>query len=445
MGPIQSLEDLVGLILRRRWLIALITVIGTALGAWYAESRPDTFETAAVIQVELPMVAEGRTPSAPVNALQTLQTIEQRLTTRDNMIALIDRHRLFAQAPGMSVENKVAAMRRAIRFQSVSNAAGGGLSAIIIAAQADTAENAARVANDLAQSVLDMGAEGKRATADASFAFFKDEEGRIWKAINALETEIATYREANRAALPGAREARQDELTQLATSLQALNQELAGLQSEETSIRAQQTLRATDRRRLEDIGQRLSVLDAQRAPLLARKTEVDGSLGDVAEVDRVLSTYDRQLRQLQDQYSVVSTRLAEADTTQRLSDRQQTERFSLLERAITPEYPVRSGGKRIAIAGAIGSAALALTLAFLLDLAKPVLRNSGQMERELNLRPIVAIPPVPARARTARGRKAIKTLIESEMGRLPTGGVLGNAVILAGAALMLMLAVAVGG
>lgn len=441
MGPIQTIEDLIGLIWRRRWLIALITIIGTALGAVYAKSRPDLFETAAVIQVEQPMLAEG-SASSPVNVLQVLQTIEQRLTTRDNLLALIDRHGLFADTPAMTVEDRVVAMRSAINFQSVSNATGGGLSAIIISAQTGTAEAAASVANDLAQSVLDMGADDKQANADARSVFFKEEEARIWTAISALEQEIAAYRETHRAALPGAREARQDELTQLATNIRALDQELAGLQGEEASIRALQTLRATDRRRLEDIAQAASVLQAQRAPLVARNAELDGSLGDVAEVDRVISAYDRQLGQLQDQYSVVSTRLAEAETAQRLATSQQTERFSLLERAIIPEYPLGSGGKKIAIAGAIVSAGLAMTLAFLLDLMRPAIRTSGQLERELNLRPIVAIPDIHPRTRAARGRKVIKSLIESETGRLSAKGVPRTLVILGSAVVVLGVTIA---
>ena len=136
MGPIQSLEDLIGLVRRRLGLIVVVTVIGTAFGAWYAKSRPDVFESAAAIQVEMPIVTEGGSPTTQTSALQTLQTIEQRLTTRDNLIALIERHNLFADAPELSVEDQVLLMRRAIRFEAVNSATGGGLSALIIAAQA---------------------------------------------------------------------------------------------------------------------------------------------------------------------------------------------------------------------------------------------------------------------------------------------------------------------
>ncbi|MDO8883785.1 Wzz/FepE/Etk N-terminal domain-containing protein, partial [Pseudotabrizicola sp.] len=309
MGPIQTIEDLIGLVRRRYWIILAVALIGTVFAVVYAKTRPNVFESAAVLQVELPMVTDGgQAPALPVSTLQLLTSIEQRLTTRENMITLIERHSLFADAPGMSVEDKVDAMRRSVSFQTVTGPS-GALSALIVSAQAGDAEDAARIANDLAQSVLDLGSEGKRATAEASFAFFKEQENRLWQQMTELEAEVATYRDANRSALPGVREARQDEITQLETSLRALDQETTGLQSEDAQVRALPTMRATDRRRLEDIGQRLSVLAAQRTPLAARKAALEATLGDTAEVERALSAYERQLRQLQDQYTVVSQRM----------------------------------------------------------------------------------------------------------------------------------------
>lgn len=438
MGPIQTIEDLVNLIRRRFWLLLAITLIGTVAAVVYAKTRPDVFESTAVLQVELPMVTDGgRAAAVPVTVLQLLTSIEQRLTTRENLITLIERHNLFQDAPGMSLEDMVDAMRQSVRFQSVTGPS-GALSALFIVARAGRAEDAARIANDLAQSVLDLGAEGKRATADASFAFFKEQETRLWQEIGALEAEIATYRDANRSALPGVREARQDEIALIETSLRALDQETTGLQSEEAQLRALPTPRATDRRRLEDIAQRLAVLTAQRAPLTERRTALEATLGNTAEVERVLSAYDRQMRQLQDQYSLVSQRMAEAETAQSLAARQQTERFAMLERAITPDYPVGSGGKKIAVAGLIGSAGLALVVAFLLDLLNPVIRTAAQMERELNLRPVVAIPEVRHSSRKPLTRRVITSLIENDAGHL--SGMTGNRLVLGAAGLVLVLA-----
>jgi tyrosine-protein kinase Etk/Wzc len=444
MGPIQSFDDLASLLQRRFWVILLVGILGSVIGVLSALNRPDVFESAAVIQVELPTVTEaGQAVATPVNALQLLQVIEQRLTTRDNILALIDRHGLFDDAPATSLEDRVAAMRGAIRFQSVSTATGGGLSAIIIVAQAGKADDAAAVANDLAQSVLDMGAADKRATADATFSFFKEEEARIWSELTSLEQQIAQYREANQDSLPAARENRRDEAIQLESALREIDQELAGLQDEDSRIRSGGTLRATDRRRLDEIAQRKSVLTAQRAPLMTRKTELLANLGNAAEVDRALSTFDRQLRQLQEQYSVVATRMAEAETTQRLAERRQNERFALLERAITPEYPIGSGNRKRAIAAAIASFGAGFILAFMLDVFKPIIRSSAQLERELNLRPIVAIPDLPTKARRPRKRDEVKSLIENGLSRLPNAELSNTALMIGGgAAILLMVAFA---
>lgn len=397
MGPIQTFEDLLSMVWRRRALVLTIAILGTLLAAIYAKTRPDVFESAAVIQVETPIVTQVGQPIAqPVNPIQLMQSIEQRLTTRDNMLALIERHDLDDELAGLSVEEKVFAVRSAINFQSISSATGNGLSAILITARAGTAAQSARIANDLAQSVLDMGAAGKRATADANFNFFKQEEARVWGLLSSLERDIAAYREQNRDALPSVREAREEEINSLESDLRELEQEIAGLKNEEARLRALSAPRATDLRRLTDVAQQVEGLTAQLDPLLARKRALQATLIQAPEVDRTLSSYDRQLRQLQDQYTVISQRLAESETAMRLADNQQTERFAILERAIEPEYPLGSGGKKIAVAGAVASLGLALLCAIILELLKPVIRTSAQMRRELNIVPIVAIPEVTA-------------------------------------------------
>ena len=83
----------------------------------------------------------------------------------------------------------------------------------------------------------------------------------------------------------------------------------------------------------------------------------------------------------------------------RLEQAQQAERFTLLERALVPQYALGSGGKKLALLGSVASLFGALLLAFGLDLLHPVVRSSAQMERQLGLRPVIAIPELPAQSR----------------------------------------------
>ena len=178
MGQIQSLEEFISLLLRRRWLIIVVTVLGTLSAAIYAKSRPDTFETAAVIQVEVPTVRSGDASASGSVAAQTLQAIEQRLTTRENLAAVIERHGIYAETPGLSLDKKIDMLRAAVSFQGVDSAAGQAygqarnISAIIVFARMGDAELAARVANDFAQGILDQSSSGQRDRAEQNVAFF---------------------------------------------------------------------------------------------------------------------------------------------------------------------------------------------------------------------------------------------------------------------------------
>jgi tyrosine-protein kinase Etk/Wzc len=405
MGHIQTLEDLISFLIRRKSLIIAITILGVALSVIVAKSRPKTYETAAVIQIQIPQVAEGQTAGATpeFGSAQLLQSIEQRLTTRENLMAVIERHGLFADAPALTPDQKVTALRAAVTFQpvdSVANQTFGQptqVSAMLVWARLGDPALAARVANDFAQGILDMGAQGQADRARATFQFFTDEEKRVSAEVTAMEAAIADYKNTHADALPEMAASRRDERVSVESDLRNLNQTLAALTAEQDALNAQATIRATDRRRLQDIAGTLALTQAQKASLDDRRAVLDTAIAGMPEVERELRGLDRQLQQLQDQYTVVSRRLAEAETDQRLADNQQDQRFTLLERAVTPEFATSGGGRKLAALGAIASLALALVAAFIADMLRPVIRTEAQMIRELDLRPVISIPEVPLR------------------------------------------------
>ena len=145
MGQIQSIEELLNLLFRRRWLIIVISVVGIIASAIFAKTRPDVYEAAAVIQVEMPTVAASDGTPAQNGSAQVLQSIQQRLTTREALVAMIERHGLFADQPALSLDKKVDLLRVSVQFQNVatdgSQAFGqaAGISAVIIYARWATA------------------------------------------------------------------------------------------------------------------------------------------------------------------------------------------------------------------------------------------------------------------------------------------------------------------
>lgn len=425
MGPIQSFDDLLGLLSRRRVLITSVAALGILAALAYGRAQPSLFETAAVIQVETPVIADETGVIGPSRAAQSLQLIQQRLTTRENLIAMIERHGLYADQPGLSIDQKVAALRASIRTESVASASqqvmgsGASVSALIINASALQPEQAARIANDLAQGVLDLGSAGRAARSRETTRFFLEEESQVSRQIAALEDRIADFKNRNSDSLPAANESRRDEITELDAEIRTLDQQLVGLAGETAVLENNRARRSLEERQLESARARQTVIEAQKAALQTRRAEVEAAIARTPAIERELSAFDRELQQLQSQYEVVTTRLAEARTTQRLEERDQSERFSLLERAIIPDAPSSSRATKITVLGVVASLGLAFGLAFLLDLMHPVLRTQAQMERALDLRPVVTIPEL------RRPRRPL----------LPRPSFLGAGVVLAVAAL----------
>ena len=403
MGQIQNLEDLLNFLRRRMGLILAVALIGTVIAALYAKSRPDSYEAFAVIEVQgAPAANDTDTPSSA----QLLQSIEQRLTTRENLLAVIARHGLYTDLPALSDDERAALLRGSITFDgiaAVGNSPYGGatqLSAIIIKAADGNAEMAARIANDFAQGVLDMSSSGKLEQARETLTFYRDEAARLSEQIAGVEAEVAAFQTEH--AQSGSTETWRDELTGIETDLRQLNQNLVALLEEQRQLTAKGNLRVTEKRRLQAIDGEVAVLTEQKAALDNRRTELTAALADQPEVDRVLAGYQRQLDQLGDGLATANARLTEAETTAKLADRQQGQRFALLDRAMTPEHSVGSGGKKLFLAGAFGSLLAGLGLALVLELMKPVVRTSAQMERQFGLRPIVAIPELDLPGRRQR-------------------------------------------
>ncbi len=446
MGQIQSIEEFLDLLRRRRILIIAVALLGMLAVGVYLKSRPDSFEATAVIQIEVPMVSDAEGAPVSSGAAQLLQTIQQRLTTRDNLLAMIDRHGLFADAVALTADQKVSLLRAAVRFDSVASATGQAygappqIAAILVVARLGAADLAARVANDFAQSILDQSSEGQLSRARETADFFSGEEARVWAEISALEAEIATYQNTHAQVLPARRAAYAEEWQALDDDLREFEQEKVALDNQRAIILARGSLRATDQRELGNLDAQISVLAAQRAAVTARLGEIDAVLAQTPDVERALSGYDRQLQQLQEQYEVINRRLAEAKTSQLLAERQQAERFTLLERAVTPQYAVGGGRTKLMVVGAIASVVGAIVLAFMLDLANPVVRTADQMERQLDLRPVVSIPEVGAAARSRQRAVTLMKLVDDP--KRPILGLPRYAVFAGGATLCLMLAAA---
>ncbi len=386
MGQFNTLDDILGVLYRRFFLIMGIALIGVALSLVYAARQPRVYEATAVIQIELSGIADAspRAQDAGTQAKYRLNLIEQQLMARGALEQMIRDLGLYADSDDPMAE-KVGALRESVRIEQIIDPAaawqpGAVPSGLTVTVRMGDPVQAAQVANSFLDKILEQSEARRRQQVDQTLDFFLAEEARVAGKIAALEERIAEFKRANAASMPAAQADLRRQLTALKQSELELDQQILSLKANAARVR-------------EDVlARQIQELEVQKQLVAERIAEAEAALAAAPEVERVLGGLERELSQLEEQLSVVTRRRAEAEMDKALEASQGTERFTVLERALVPEHAVAPSRKKIVALGALMFLGLGVGLAFVLEMLNPAIRTAQQLERALGITPIVTIP-----------------------------------------------------
>jgi hypothetical protein len=154
----------------------------------------------------------------------------------------------------------------------------------------------------------------------------------------------------------------------------------------------------------------IRLLDEQTQKHTEQKAELDITIADTPRVEAALNAFQRRYDDLQTRYQVALRKQAEAATGEKLELDQKAERFEVIEQARVPTAPVAPKRMIIAASGAVGSLLFGLGIAFLLELLSSAIRTAADLERSMQLRPIVTVPYIQTRMEV-RKRRLLQGLI----------------------------------
>lgn len=394
MGPIQNLPEFLSLLRRRAPLILFVLSLGLLLGVATALRTDRVYSAASVIQVINPVITE-ESGSSPTSLTRRVQTIEQQLMSRENLLDMAERYGIFRERD-ISLNEQVAAMRQSITIELIAAAhpgreRDGALSALVITASAGDAETAAAISNELSQSILSQSTSSRQDNAQQALRFFQQEEARLQDAIDALDERISAFQASNEGALPGALILRREDLRRLEDSRLEIERDIVQLRSELATL-DENSRRTVTMRRVAQINDEIARRTDEQALLSERIETIQTLLIQAPEIEREINAMERSMTQLQAQLTSAAERRREAEVGLRIEDDQQSDRFILLESALAPEYPVSTSRKKIAAVWAAAGLILGLVMAYVLEWIHPALRTALHMERELQLRPVISIP-----------------------------------------------------
>lgn len=164
-------------------------------------------------------------------------------------------------------------------------------------------------------------------------------------------------------------------------------------------------------RQVERIEAELDLLDEQQERDEARMRELEESIARTPQVEIQLDALERDKAALKEQYARAVLKRAEAQTGERLEANRQAERFEVLEPPQLPEAPIAPNRILIAGAGSFVGVALGFALMVLVELLNRSIHSARDLERALQIRPIVAIPYIETQAERAWRRWRLRSML----------------------------------
>ncbi|MEL6124776.1 MAG: Wzz/FepE/Etk N-terminal domain-containing protein [Pseudomonadota bacterium] len=224
---------------RMPWFLVVASII-TGIGLAIAMLLPPTYRSQALILVESQQISDDLiNATVDVNAIEVIQVIERRLTTRSNLLDIANRFEVFT-GEDLSASQTVERMRAATEFTQISSGTERrpGANAFSISFTSGSPQLSADIANEFVTLILEENARLRTDRAGETAEFFRQQVRDLGQELTRLEGEILSFKNTNENALPDSLEYRRNQLG-------LVQERLLGLEREETALREQITLLRT--------------------------------------------------------------------------------------------------------------------------------------------------------------------------------------------------------
>ena len=241
-NPIK-VDQIVDIILRRRWYIIIPFCIAMVAGAYLAVTLPKIYSAGTLILVQPQKVPTDYVRSVVSSDIDSrLNSISQQIMSRTNLEKIIDTYNLFSgpEHEKMFMEEKIAALRKNISVNVTRTSRRSGADSFSISFKGQDPEKVMRIANTLATFVIDENLKVREAQAVGTSNFLAEELDSIRAQLAAKEKILKEYREKYMGGLP----------EQLDSNLRILERLQGQLDSSNISLR--------------DVKNRLAVLQESR-------------------------------------------------------------------------------------------------------------------------------------------------------------------------------------
>ncbi len=445
-------------ILRRLPIILAIIFTTTMAGILYAVSLPPVFRAESRLLIENAQIPDELAASTVRStADEILLSIQQRILTRENLLAIGERHNLFAGAEGASQEAKLEMIGSRIAIYMPTTQGNTGV--VTVSFGASEPELSASVTNEIADQILQWNTELRTKASGSTLDFFEQEVRRLTDELAQQNAKILEFEQQNRDALPESLEYRrtrqasqQERLLQVDRELAALRDRrdrLTELYDQTGALVTSGTDQTPEQARLEEARQQLAsalvvlsptnprvralqnevaaLEEAVKAQLGAsgggqlsafevQMLDIDGQITFLAEQKKLLEEDLRKLESsieatpsnsirlaelqsdyetLRVQYEEAVASLSEARMGDRIEVTDRGQRITVIEKAVPPAFRAEPNRKRITIASFGAGVILSGALLLMLEILNQTVRRPSELVKALGAAPFGTVGYLP--------------------------------------------------
>lgn len=467
----SDLKFYLELLKKRTPAMLVIFLLSAAVGFGLAVSLPPRFEANARLIVESATITDDTEETNDQSrADKQLQSIEQRLMTRANMIDVANKYRVFGDASDMLPDDIYEQMRELTDIRLLPGDRRRA-TLMTISFLAQTPEASADVVNELAAIVENESAVLRQGRVGETAEFFETEVRRLSEELSRKSADIVLFKEANKDALPEELQYRLERQTQIQERLNNIARELASQSEQRNRLLALGRATGTqgvelspEQRRLSELRNELSsalavfaetspqvrvlrnqierleasmvpggattegensdpmqtMLDIQISEIDARieflKTDIERGEAELANLRAAiektpenairLEALERDYDNIQSQYNSNVASLGRAKAEESIVLQGKDERVRVIERAVPPNRPTSPNRKLVAGGGVFVGTALAAVFFVLTELLNRTIRRPLDLTRGLGVQPLATIPFI-ERETVLRRRRAL--------------------------------------
>jgi polysaccharide biosynthesis transport protein len=229
-----DLKFYLSIFMRRVPYFLVIAAFLSAIGIAVASMLPPVYRSTAAILVESQQIPGDLARSTvPIDPMEQIQIIEQRMMTRANILTLASRFNIYADQPGVTADGIVTDMRSRVEFAPAGGGGGRnnpGATIINISFSSENPTEAADITNELVTLILQENVSLRTGRAGDTLDFFENEVERLSGEMERLSQRIMEFQSRNDTALPDSLAFRRNQQTLLQERMLQLEREASALQ-----------------------------------------------------------------------------------------------------------------------------------------------------------------------------------------------------------------------